>query len=122
VPAPLAPGKYPCLISNRGGHEDYSAIDETVLGSLAKLASEGWVIAASQYRGGPGSEGRDELGGGDVDDVLNLIPLLESEPKADPTRIGMLGSSRGGMMTYLVCFQAGGLPVRRGRMASRPPS
>jgi len=33
--------------------------------------------------------------------VLNLIPLLESMPEADASRIGMLGSSRGGMMTYL---------------------
>jgi len=59
------------------------------------------VVAASQYRGNAGGEGREEFGGSDLDDVLNLIPLLEAEPGADPERIGMYGGSRGGMMTYL---------------------
>ncbi|HYG68009.1 MAG TPA: prolyl oligopeptidase family serine peptidase, partial [Anaeromyxobacteraceae bacterium] len=36
-----------------------------------------------------------------MDDVLNLIPLLDRHPRADPSRIGMRGWSRGGMMTYL---------------------
>jgi len=42
-----------------------------------------------------------EYGGADVDDVLNLIPVLESVPRADTGSIGMIGASRGGMMTYL---------------------
>ncbi len=48
-----------------------------------------------------GGEGREEFGGADVDDVLNLIPLLGSFPQADTSRIGMYGRSRGGMMTYI---------------------
>src|SRR5690606_29369850 len=45
--------------------------------------------------------GKEEFGGKDVHDVLNLLPLLNEIPKADTSRIGMEGTSRGGMMTYL---------------------
>ena len=49
-----------------------------------------------------GGEGQEEFGGADVHDVLNLIPLLESLPEeADASRMGMIGFSRGGLMTYL---------------------
>jgi dienelactone hydrolase len=40
-----------------------------------------------------------------VNDLLNLIPVLEREPGADATRIGMYGGSRGGLMTYLTLSQ-----------------
>jgi dipeptidyl aminopeptidase/acylaminoacyl peptidase len=65
------------------------------------MAAWGYVAIASQYRGAGGSEGHDDYGGADVDDVLNLIPVLESIKASDPKRIGMLGASRGGMMTYM---------------------
>jgi len=94
--------KLPCVIYNRGGNREFGAwTNERALGTLGKLASWGYVVVASQYRGNGGSEGREEFGGADVNDVLNLIPLLESLPLADATRIGMYGWSRGGMMTYL---------------------
>ena len=40
-----------------------------------------------------------------VADVLNLVTLLKGLPYVDPDRIGMMGHSRGGMMTYLVLKQ-----------------
>jgi dipeptidyl aminopeptidase/acylaminoacyl peptidase len=58
-------------------------------------------VVASQYRGNAGGEGVEEFGGRDVNDVLNLLPLLASQPRADTARVGMYGWSRGGMMTYL---------------------
>ncbi|GAI09436.1 unnamed protein product [marine sediment metagenome] len=64
-------------------------------------ASYGFVAVGSQYRGNDGGEGREEFGGADVNDVLNLIPLLKSLPNVDADKIGMVGYSRGGMMTYL---------------------
>ncbi len=95
-------GPAPCLIYNRGGNREFAAITDAILeGLLALFASWGYVVAASQYRGNAGGEGREEFGGRDVDDVLNLIPLLERLPDADAGRIGMYGGSRGGMMTYL---------------------
>ena len=59
------------------------------------------MVVASQYRGNDGGEGMEEFGGADVNDIFNLIPVLDQNPKADTSRIGMEGTSRGGMMTYL---------------------
>jgi len=49
-----------------------------------------------------GSEGKEEFGGRDANDILNCIPMLSNIGKADTGRIGMYGWSRGGMMTYRV--------------------
>ena len=47
-------------------------------------------MIASNYRGSPGSEGQEEFGGADVNDVLNLLPLIDSlKDEIDPARIGM---------------------------------
>jgi len=100
---PKTPGPHPCIIYNRGGNREFGANSPVrVARRLAKFASWGYVVVASQYRGNMGGEGQEEFGGADVHDVLNLIPLLESLPEeADAQRIGMIGFSRGGLMTYL---------------------
>ncbi len=101
VVQPKKDGKYPCIIYNRGGNRDFGAAgNRQVTGRLAKIANEGYVVIVSNLRGGGGSEGQDEFGGADINDVLNLFPLLEKFEKADTERIGMYGGSRGGMMTY----------------------
>ena len=90
------------MIFNRGGNTRLSVLDDQRAADvLGKIAAWGYVVAASQYRGANGAEGNDEYGGVDVDDVLNLIPVLESVPRADTGSIGMIGASRGGMMAYL---------------------
>jgi len=100
---PKGAGPFPAVIYNRGGNRDFGPISpRTVAFLMARIASWGYVVVGSQYRGNGGGEGLEEFGGADVDDVLNLIPLLEARPKADATRMGMYGGSRGGMMTYLV--------------------
>jgi dipeptidyl aminopeptidase/acylaminoacyl peptidase len=101
--APKKEGKYPCIIYNRGGNLEFGKItDEGFISrGLGELSSSGYVIVASQYRGNDGGEGREEFGGKEVNDVLNLIPLLSNVKQADTSRIGMFGWSRGGMMTYL---------------------
>lgn len=99
---PAGTGPFPCLISNRGGNREFGAISDIgAFGWLGHMAHWGYLVIASQYRGVAGGEGMEEFGGADVDDVLNLIPILESLPEADASRIGMWGGSRGGMMTYL---------------------
>lgn len=96
-------GKLPCIIWARGGNRDFGAVTPMVATRmLASIAARGYVVVASQYRGGGGSEGADEFGGAEVNDILSLFPLLEKEPRADATRVGLYGWSRGGMMTYLV--------------------
>jgi dipeptidyl aminopeptidase/acylaminoacyl peptidase len=102
VAVPRTGGRLPCVIFNRGGNRSYFALDDGgALLSLGRIASWGYVVVASQYRGNGGGDGQEEFGGVDVNDVLNLIPLLEKHPRADASRLGMIGLSRGGMMTYL---------------------
>ena len=100
---PQKDGKYPCVIYNRGGNREVGKLDEAGFldRGLADLCEAGYVVIASQYRGNDGGEGKEEFGGKDVNDVLHLIPLLATVPQADTSRIGMMGWSRGGMMTYL---------------------
>ena len=99
---PKEKGKYPCIISNRGGNREMDQWDPLSAAIfLAPMASWNYVVIASQYRGVEGGEGKEEFGGKDINDVLNLIPVLAQIPKADTSRIGMEGASRGGMMTYL---------------------
>ncbi|MHC0039590.1 alpha/beta hydrolase family protein [Pseudoneobacillus sp. C159] len=100
-PAEIPEGKAPVFIFNRGGNRDYGAIYEDKLEALMTWAQKGYVVLASQYRGSVFSEGKDEFGGGDVNDVLNLEKVAEELPYADSNNMVMLGASRGGMMTYL---------------------
>lgn len=96
------PGRrHPAIIYNRGGNRDFGALDLPSLLDLSGLVEHGYVVVASQYRGVDGGDGQEEFGGADVDDVLNLLPLLGRQRDVDTTRIGMMGWSRGGMMTYL---------------------
>jgi dipeptidyl aminopeptidase/acylaminoacyl peptidase len=96
----------PCIIFNRGGSKDYGKIDERVLFFLiAKIASWGYSVIASQYSGNDGGEGKDECGGMDVNDMLNLKDILDQYDRVDSSKIGMFGGSRGGMMTYIALKQ-----------------
>jgi dipeptidyl aminopeptidase/acylaminoacyl peptidase len=99
---PKASGRYPAIIFNHGGSRNFGAMGFNLKTlQLADLAADGYVVIASQYRGVADNPGQDEFGGADLDDVLNLIPLLQQLPQVDANRIGMLGESRGGMMTYM---------------------
>jgi dipeptidyl aminopeptidase/acylaminoacyl peptidase len=94
--------KYPSIIWCRGGYGNAGTIDNfTARGMFGQIASWGYCVFASQYRGNDGSEGHDDFGGDDVNDVLNLIPLADEIPQADKNIWGIEGWSRGGMMTYL---------------------
>ena len=93
----------PCIIYNRGGSGEFGALK---IGPLftrlpANLASHGYIVIASQYSGNAGGEGVDEMGGTDLEDVLNLQKILKKYSRANPQKIGMYGESRGGTMTYL---------------------
>lgn len=102
IAEPKEKGKYPCIISNRGGNREFGRWEPmSIAFFLGRLASWNYVVIASQYRGTDGGEGKEEFGGKEIDDVLNLIPALNELANADTSRIGMEGGSRGGMMTYL---------------------
>lgn len=99
---PKAAGKYPCIIYNRGGIGSFSAFTiPLVQRILGEMASWGYVVITTQLRGNDGSEGTEDFGGDDLNDILNLIPLLDKVKNADTSRIGMYGRSTGGMKSYL---------------------
>lgn len=94
--------KYPCVIWCRGGIGNSGAIDKiTARGIFGQLASWGYCVFASQYRGNDGGERHDDFVGDDVNDVLNLIPLADKISQVNKYVWGIEGWSRGGMMTYL---------------------
>jgi len=99
--------KYPCIIWNRGGARKRGVIDEfNARGVFGKIASWGYVVFASMYRGSIKGEGCDMFGGEDVNDVLILIPLADEIPAADKNSWGIEGWSRGGLMTYLTLLRS----------------
>ena len=99
---PKKEGKYPAIIFNRGGNRNFGALDiNSTIYLTARLAQAGYVVIASNYRGGGGSEGMEEFGGKEINDVIILPEVLKEIKKADTEKIGMYGWSRGGMMTYL---------------------
>lgn len=102
---PQQAGRLPAIIYNRGGNRDRGSLTSVTasnnLSDLATIASWGYVVIASQYCGGGGSQGVDHFGGADVYDVKALVPILGRLPTVDPTRLGMFGWSRGTMMTFV---------------------
>ena len=107
---PKKEGNYPCIIYNRGGNREFGSWNlSSVKYLLLPLAKEGYVVIASQYRGNGGSEGLEQFGGDDVNDITVLPRVLAEIEGADTSKIGMYGWSRGGMMTYLALTQMSGL-------------
>jgi dipeptidyl aminopeptidase/acylaminoacyl peptidase len=100
-PQDTAGKQFPLIIFNRGGNREFGKLTPWVRLGFYTYVSNGFVVLASQYRGNDGGEGREEYGGADVRDVLNLMPLARSLGYVDMHNVFMLGWSRGGMMTYL---------------------
>jgi dipeptidyl aminopeptidase/acylaminoacyl peptidase len=100
----------PTLIYNRGGNTSFGRM---VMGSmqynLMPIAAEGFVIIGSQYRWDgtrkqsefKANGNNDEFGGVDVNDVLALVPIIKKLPFASHENLGVMGTSRGGMQSYL---------------------
>ena len=102
----------PIIIYNRGGAGESGKITVRTLHKwLYPLVKLGYVVIASQYRGNDGSEGKDELGGSDVQDVIALLPVIRSLPYVDQDNIFMLGYSRGAIDTYRA-LQKNVLPLK----------
>ncbi len=93
---PKEDGKFPVVVFNRGGNRNFAPLTlETMINYTSRLSKEGYVIVGSNYRT------NDEFGGAEINDVLALMEGIGAVEKADTSRMGMYGWSRGGMMTYL---------------------
>ena len=114
--------KWPAIIFNRGGNGDLGSIRDSGqpcvgmntacldVADLYLIAKAGFVVIASDYRYQGATLKRDQWGGVEVDDVLNLLPALKSLDFVDSQRLYMLGLSRGGTMTYLAIKR--GIPIK----------
>ena len=97
---PKKPGdKLPVIVFNRGGYVRGEIAHELAV-IFHRLSKHGFLVVAPLYRGSGGAEGKDEVGGGDLADLMNVIPLIRSLPAADANNIFLYGESRGGMMVY----------------------
>jgi dipeptidyl aminopeptidase/acylaminoacyl peptidase len=91
--------KLPAIVFNRGSAVRGDLAPE-LIPFFHRLASSGFVIVAPMLRQSDGGEGRDEMGGADVNDLMNVIPMVKSLGFVDLNNLFMYGESRGGMMTY----------------------
>lgn len=100
APAQKAIRKLPVIIFNRGSfvRNDIAFVHAPL---FRKFVQEGFIVVAPALRQSEGGEGTDQLGGEDINDILNIWPLLEKFSMVDVNNVFLLGESRGGMMTYL---------------------
>ncbi|HEY3566575.1 MAG TPA: prolyl oligopeptidase family serine peptidase [Thermoanaerobaculia bacterium] len=115
-PKDTAGRKLPLILFNRGGNRDFGELSPWEEEGFYSYVSNGFVVLGSQYRGVDGGEGREEFGGADVHDVLNLLPLARSLGYVDMGNVFLLGESRGGMETYLAL--KAGAPVNAAAVVS----
>jgi dipeptidyl aminopeptidase/acylaminoacyl peptidase len=101
--------KLPVVIFNRGSYvrNDIAYVHASLFKTLVDY---GFAVVAPALRGSEGGEGRDENGGRDVNDLMNILPLLDQLKFIDVSNIFMYGESRGGYMTYLAAKR--GFPMR----------
>ena len=100
-----APKSHPALV---WVHEDIRGhLYEHYIPYIREATAKGYVVIAPEYRGsiGYGQELYDAIdyGGAEVDDVVTAVDVLKSRyPDVDPSRIGIIGWSHGGLITLLV--------------------
>ena len=99
-PTRVSSSKLPAIIFNRGSLI-LGDIAPELVSSFHRLASQGFVVLAPMYRQSDTGEGSDEMGGGDVNDLMNSAALAESLGFIDVNNLFLYGESRGGVMTYL---------------------
>ncbi|MCG7382312.1 hypothetical protein [Paenibacillus sp. ACRRY] len=84
--------RWPVLIYCRGGLGNYGGVKTAW---VEQFAHKGYIVFAPSYRGNEGSEGRDEYGGHDIEDVRAAYRLVQALPYADSTRIRLWDSPAG---------------------------
>jgi dipeptidyl aminopeptidase/acylaminoacyl peptidase len=109
TPIPFPKGKrYPGLVAVHGGY--HFSLDEEFFGFIARSVAEGYIVIFPEYRGsrgyGAGHYKAQDYAGKDVTDVLDAAGYLASRDAVDPARLGIMGRSRGGLITLLAIERA----------------
>ncbi len=109
VPKNRRPGeKLPLLMLPHGGvHADFTTYHVHI---LRELLAQGYVIVAPEYRGSTGyGEGfykQIDYGGREVDDCHAAVKwALQNFDFVDPSRVGLIGWSHGGLIVLMEAFQ-----------------
>jgi dipeptidyl aminopeptidase/acylaminoacyl peptidase len=108
----------PLTVRAAKGHPAIVWVHENIRGHLyehyipyiREATAKGYVVIAPEYRGsiGYGKAFYDAIdyGGAEVDDVVTAVDVLKTKyPQVDPSRIGIIGWSHGGMITLLSIFR-----------------
>jgi dipeptidyl aminopeptidase/acylaminoacyl peptidase len=98
-PSPRPGAPLPVVVFNRGSYVQGN-IGAELAPMFSRLAQSGFLVIAPLYRGSDGGEGRDEMGGADLSDLMNVVPLASRLGVADTSRLFLYGESRGGMMVF----------------------
>jgi dipeptidyl aminopeptidase/acylaminoacyl peptidase len=91
--------KRPVIVFNRGSYVRTDIAPE-LLPMFHRLAEAGFAVVAPMYRGSDGGEGHDEMGGADLNDLMNITPVLSQLGSLDTRNVFLYGQSRGGMMVF----------------------
>jgi dipeptidyl aminopeptidase/acylaminoacyl peptidase len=98
---PRGDGPFPVVILNHG----YYPLDVYQTGNGSKLAADylanrGFLTLSPDFRSHAGSDNAPNMfRAGHVIDAVNLIPLAQKLPQAQPGKVGMWGHSNGGAIT-----------------------
>ena len=93
---------FPVVLFLRGGNQNYGTLDERALLQMMAVADQGFLVLATTYRGADDSDGADEWGGADTEDVAALVSVASAfDVDVDPGRLFLYGVSRGGMMALV---------------------
>jgi dipeptidyl aminopeptidase/acylaminoacyl peptidase len=108
TPAQMQPGKkYPAIVFVHGGfHTRFTSYFFKI---IATAVQKGYVAIFPDYRGSLGYGSihyENSYGTADVGDVFASADWIASQPYVDPARLGIVGHSRGGMVTLLAIEQA----------------
>jgi len=96
----------PVIIYCRGGNRSFGENDPKTISSYKELLDiankEIAIIFYPNYRGSSKSDGIDEYCGNDVNDIINLYPIIQKICNIKNPKITLYGWSRGGLMAVLV--------------------
>lgn len=91
--------KRPVIVFNRGSYVRTDIAPE-LLPMFHRLAKAGFTVVAPMYRGSDGGEGRDEMGGADLNDLMNVLSVFSQLDSLDTRNVFLYGEFRGGMMVF----------------------
>ncbi len=86
--------KRPVIVFNRGSYVRTDIAPE-LIPTFHRLAIAGFAVVAPMYCGSGGGEGRDEMGGADLNDLMNILPVLRQLDSLDTRNVFLYGESRG---------------------------